>query len=101
MKKFLLSILLIFSLSVSGKSLSFFSSANDGIGYHQYIPSVRGLGMGSTGLALPDSVSLNAYNIASWRHMNITRINMLMRINYVQTDFPGQSFNTSTGKFSG
>ena len=101
MNKFLLSILLIFSLSVSGKSLSFFSSANDGIGYHQYIPSVRGLGMGSTGLALPDSVSLNAYNIASWRHMNITRINMLMRINYVQTDFPGQSFNTSTGKFSG
>ncbi len=101
MKKFLISIILIFSLYVSGKSLSFFSSANDGIGYHQYIPNVRGLGMGSTGLALPDSVSLNAYNIASWRHMNITRVNMMMRLNYVQTDFPGQSFNSSTGKFSG
>ena len=101
MQKYLLSILLIFSLFISGKSLSFFSSANNGIGYHEYITSVRGLGMGASGLAAPDSVSLNAYNIASWRYMDITRIDVLMRLSYVQTEFPGQSFTTSTGKFSG
>lgn len=97
----LITILLVLIFHLSGISFSYFSSAKEGIGYHEYVPSVRGLGMGGTGLALPDSVSLNAYNIATWRHIKITRISILMRLDYNQTNLASQSFSSNTGKFGG
>ncbi len=94
---------IIFSLMfyLAAYPYSYFSSASEGVGLHQYITTARGLGMGGTGLALPDKVSLNAYNIATWRYIENTKLNLLMRYTVTNIDFGWQSSTSKTGDFSG
>jgi len=96
-------VLLVPQLFLQAQSI--FSAGENGIGLRQYTPSVRGAGMGGTGLALTDSASLNAYNIASWRKINNTKINLSLRYNYTTTEIAfqnqSQSFSSSTANFNG
>jgi hypothetical protein len=80
---------------------SIFSSARNGIGLREYTTNTRGVGMGGTGLASTDSLSLSAYNVASWRYINDTKVYLSMRYSYVNTELASQSFSSSTGKFNG
>jgi hypothetical protein len=101
MKKTIFSLFffLIFHILVHAQSV--FSSAENGIGIREYITTSRAMGMGNTGLALKDTMSLNSYNSSSWRHINNTKINISMRYNYVKTDLGFQDFTSSTANFSG
>lgn len=101
MSKIKYSILFIIIATLAGYSMSFFSSSKEGIGMRRYITTVRGMGMGGTGLGLPDSTSLNAYNIASWRYIRDTKITILTRYSITQTELSDQNFTTKTGNFSG
>ncbi len=95
--------LLILLMIVPGYSpaQSIFSPLQNGTGLRNYITTTRGMGMGATGLASMDSTSLNAYNIASWRNINNTKINISMRYSYVTTHFSQQDFSSSTARFNG
>ncbi|GAB4372254.1 MAG: hypothetical protein Kow0042_15500 [Calditrichia bacterium] len=86
---------------ISGYSMSFFSSANQGIGMRQFITTVRGMGMGDAGITLPDRFALNGYNIASWRHADWTQVSLLMHYDRNSIDFGEDNFQTSTSNFSG
>lgn len=101
MKRCVFTIIFLTVHWVTGNSASFFSGAEQGIGLREYITTAQGLGMGGTGLAMPDSTALNAYNIATWRHIGNTRISILMRTEYNQIDFGWQNFSRYTGAFSG
>jgi opacity protein-like surface antigen len=81
--------------------MSFFSSAQQGVGLRQYITHVRGMGMGGTGLALPNFTSLNAYNISLWRYITNTKVTALMRYDINQTDLGLENFTSSTSNFAG
>jgi hypothetical protein len=85
----------------SGYSQSIFSGFENGIGLRQYITTIRGMGMGGTGLASRDSTSLNSYNMAAWRYIDHTIINVSMRYSYVSTDLSEQEFSSSTANFGG
>jgi len=85
----------------SGHCQSIFSGLENGIGLRQYITTTRGMGMGGTGLALTDSTSLNSYNMAAWRYINNTKINVSLRYIYVSTNLSEQKFSSSTANFGG
>jgi len=84
-----------------GHTQSIFSGLENGIGLRQYITTVRGMGMGGTGLALRDSTSLNSYNMAAWRYIDNSKINVSMKYSYVSTDLLEQKFSSSTANFGG
>ena len=93
--------LFILLLIYSVYPMSFFSSSRENPGMREYITTTRGLGMGGTGLALPDGKSLNAYNVATWRHIRNTSITISMHYDYTITDYGWQSFSSSTANFNG
>ncbi len=100
--RILLSIILLFLICPAMLfPSSFFTSSNEGIGVRQYITTVRGMGTGGTGLALPSAMSLNAYNIATWRYTKYTKINISMRYDRTEMEFGSNTNNSSTGNFSG
>ncbi len=101
MKKFYITFAFIFAVMTGGFSQSVFSGLENGIGLKHYVSTARGFGMGGTGLATTDSMSLNAYNIAMWRYISDTKINLSLRYNYVKTELQPQSFTSSTGNFNG
>jgi hypothetical protein len=101
MLKIKFTLFVVLSFCVSAFSMSFFSSSKQGIGIRQYITDARGMGMGNTGLAIPSKITLNAYNVATWRYIDNTRMSVLMYYNRGTVDFPSESFKSSTGRFSG
>lgn len=80
---------------------SYFASSPQGIGLRQYWTNARGLGMGGTGLATPDQVSLNAYTTSLWRSIRDTRAQFLLQYNQNQTELAQSSFTRSTANFGG
>ncbi|OGB70085.1 MAG: hypothetical protein A2Y94_01950 [Caldithrix sp. RBG_13_44_9] len=105
MYRTLITLLVLFVPYLLLQAQSIFSAAENGIGLRQYTTSVRGAGLGGTGLALTDSASLNAYNIASWRKINNTKINLSLRYHQSTTEIAvknqSQSFSSSTANFNG
>ncbi|MBN2366568.1 MAG: hypothetical protein JXL67_10405 [Calditrichaeota bacterium] len=101
MKSILLPFIILFSFISVVTAQSVFSGIENGIGLRHYVGTVRGIGMGGTGLASPDSISLNAYNSAMWHHISDTKISLSLRHSYVQTDLSGQELSSSTGNFNG
>jgi hypothetical protein len=91
MNRILMTFFIFFLLPLLLQAQSIFSTGENGIGLKQYSPSIRGAGMGGTGLALLDSVSLNAYNIASWRKINNTKISLSLRYNQATTEIAVQN----------
>ena len=81
---------------------SYFSSrGNNSVGLKQYSPSVRGLGLGGTGLASLDSLGLNNYVFAQWRHVKNTRASFALFYDYIDTEVGANRFATSTANFGG
>jgi len=105
MHRILLALIILFQLYAVLPAQSIFSASKNGIGLRHYSSSVRGSGMGATGLALSDSISLNAYNIASWSTINNTRINLSLRYHWISTQISmlgqSQSLTRSTANFEG
>jgi long-subunit fatty acid transport protein len=101
MKKSLLIIIFLFLLIQLVYSLSFFSSSAKGIGFREYYPHTRGMGMGGTGLAIKDSLSLNAYNFSDWISIKNTRITFNLKFSYIDMDLGFQEITTYTGNFNG
>lgn len=93
--------LILIIITSTAYSMSFFSSAPQGLGMRQYITNVKGMGMGGTGLALPNFTSLNAYNVSLWRYIGNTKATALMRYDVNQTSLVSEKFTSSTGNFSG
>jgi hypothetical protein len=100
-KRILFSIYFILFYIILGYGQSVFSGAENGIGLRNYTTTNRGMGMGNTGLALADSISLNTYNAATWRHITNTKISISARYDYVYTDLVVQNFSSSRTNFSG
>lgn len=94
----IIGLLLAFSSAWAG---SYFASQANGMGIRQYSTTVRGVGMGMTGIAALDSLSLANYGISQWRYIQVTRISaglFYQRINLS----PGEGQFTSTlAGFSG
>lgn len=88
-------------ISDPGWAGSFFTSTPQGIGVRQYWVNVRGVGMGGTGLAIFDPISLANYNVAQWRHIKDTRAFVLFQYSLSRTDFGQLAFASSTGNFGG
>jgi len=75
---------------------SFFSASSQGIGVKRYAVSVRGTGMGGTGLASADSIALTNYSISKWRRINETRATVGIQYFKFNTELNGLNFTTST-----
>lgn len=75
---------------------SFFSASSQGIGVKRYAVSVRGLGMGGTGLASVDSMALTNYSISTWRRINDTRATVGLQYFRFETELSDINFTTST-----
>jgi len=75
---------------------SFFSTSSKGIGVKRYAVSVRGLGMGGTGLASTDSIALANYSISKWRTINDTRATVGIQYLRFDTKLNDINFTTST-----
>lgn len=75
---------------------SFFSASSQGIGIRRYTVSVRGLGMGGTGLASPDSIALTDYSLSKWRQTNDTRATVGFQYLRFDTQLNDINFTTAT-----
>ncbi|MGH1365478.1 MAG: hypothetical protein ACRBF0_18085 [Calditrichia bacterium] len=93
----LISLLCTFSLSAQ----SFFSTQKNGIGLKQYYSTVRGLGMGNTGIASIDSLTLGNYGVSQWLSSPDTRASIAMDYQRVSLEAEGQSQLWSTSSFTG
>ena len=96
---FILAILLMIGSHATAGS--YFSSRGNSVGLKQYSPSVRGLGLGGAGLASLDSLGLNNYVFAQWRHLNNTRASFALFYDYVDSEIGPDKFATSTSNFGG
>lgn len=97
--KYIFLLLLIAFLPLQGGS--YFSSQLHGMGIRQYLPSVRGIGMGMTGIATSDSLLLGNYSISQWRYVTNTRLTIGLRYNRIDTEVDGGSFRSASGGFAG
>ena len=93
-------LIVIFGVSLLSAG-SFFSSKKNSVGIRKYSTSVRGFGMGGTGLALKDTVMINNYSISMWRHLTETRATFSMNYNRISADIAGESYSSATGDFGG
>lgn len=97
MSNFAKIILIVLSfLATSIHAGSFFSGSSQGIGVKRYSVSVRGLGMGGTGLASTDSIALTNYSISKWRTINDTRATVGVQYYRYSTELSDINFTTST-----
>jgi len=101
MKRIILILLITIFFILKADAQSVFSGFENGIGLRQYVTTTRGMGLGGTGLAIRDSTALNSYNLAAWRYIDNTKINISMRYTYVSTDLSIQKFSSSTANFAG
>ncbi len=101
MKKMVYIALFLLLLGSQAMAASFFSSTNNSLGLRTYMTTVRGMGMGNTGLASLDPFSVNPYNTSTWLGINETRVSILMKYNVNQIDFGWQTVLTHTANFSG
>jgi|GEM_PF-4656077 len=95
-----ISILILF-LSVTVSAQSVFSTYKNGIGLKQYYSSVRGLGMGNTGIASIDSLTLGNYGVSQWIKSPDTRASISMDYQRVSLENDGASQLLSTSSFTG
>lgn len=96
-----ISLMLIIFLSASVWAGSYFSSRSNSVGARTYTTGVRGLGMGGTGLASLDSLSLNYYVVSQWRNINNTRATFGLFYDYTNSEVGSNSFSTSAANFAG
>lgn len=89
---FLIISLLFIANSYAG---SFFGTSTQGIGLRRYTVSVRGLGMGGTGLAAPDSLSLTSYSLSKWRQINDTRLTLGLQYQRLDTELNEVNFSSA------
>lgn len=101
MKRTILTIVTLLLLTFQAFPASFFSSTNNSLGLRTYYSTIRGMGMGSTGLASLDPYSIHPYNTATWLGINETRISILMKYDVNQIDFGWQRVFTHTANFTG
>ncbi len=97
----MISALLILAFSASIWAGSYFSSRNNSIGTRTYTTGVRGLGMGGTGLASFDSLSLNYYVVSQWRNINNTRATFGLFYDYTNSEVGESTFTSSVANFAG
>lgn len=83
--------------ALSAYAGSVFSASPSGIGLRRYSVSARGMGMGKTGLASPDSLTLTNYAISKWRTIDQTRITISIRYERFDTEISDVRFTTRTG----
>ena len=94
-------LLLVFIIFLPLRGGSYFSSQLHGMGIRQYLPSVRGIGMGMTGIATTDSLLLGNYDISQWRYVTNTRLTIGLRYNRIDTEINDSSFRSASGGFTG
>lgn len=94
-------LLMLFIPVVSLQAGSYFTSQVHSMGLRVYIPGVRGIGMGNTGIASMDSVQLGNYNISQWRHISDTRLTLALRYNRINTQIDNENFLASSAGFAG
>lgn len=75
---------------------SFFTASSRGIGVRKYTVNIRGVGMGGTGLATPDSIALSNYSISKWRFINDTRATVGFQYARSETELSNLNFTTAT-----
>ena len=92
-KLFLFFPLFLFTNVFSG---SIFTSSSQGIGIKRYTVNVRGVGMGGTGLASPDSLGLSNYTLSKWRLINDTRATLGFQYSKSETELTNINFSTAT-----
>lgn len=80
---------------------SYFASQHNGMGIRQYSTTVRGVGMGMTGIAALDSLSLTNYGISQWRYIRATRISVGVFYQRINLTPRGQQLNSTLAGFSG
>lgn len=94
-------LLLLLIPVISLKAGSYFTSQLHSMGLRVYIPGVRGMGMGNTGIASMDSVQLGNYNISQWRHITDTRLTIGVRYNRINTQIDDENFLAASAGFAG
>lgn len=92
-KSFLIIVAFLITHAYAG---SFFTASSQGIGVRRYTVSVRGLGMGGTGLASADSVALTDYSLSKWRQTNDTRATVGLQYLRFDTRLNDINFTTAT-----
>ncbi|RMG68454.1 MAG: hypothetical protein D6715_02220 [Calditrichaeota bacterium] len=97
----LTTLLFLLVLAFSAVAGSVFSSSPQGFGLKSYLVSVRGMGMGGTGLVNPDTVSLSFYTVSQWRFIKITRGMVGFQYNRQASEYQNIDFTTATGTFGG
>ncbi|NIV11081.1 MAG: hypothetical protein GWN62_07235, partial [Aliifodinibius sp.] len=97
-RTFVISILLLVTQTYGG---SFFTASSQGIGLRRYTVNVRGLGMGGTGLASPDSIALTNFSISKWRSINDTRASIGFQYLRFDTELDNVNFTTATTNIGG
>ncbi|MEL6823376.1 MAG: hypothetical protein AAFP70_16580, partial [Calditrichota bacterium] len=95
-----ISILILFmSMTISAQTV--FSTYKNGIGLKQYYSSVRGLGMGNTGIASIDSLTLGNYGVSQWIKSPDTRASISMDYQNVRLAAIDTTQRISTASFTG
>lgn len=93
--KFIIAIILFVQIAAHAGSV--FSASPSGIGLRRYTVSARGYGMGATGLASPDSVTLTNYSVSKWREIDQTRITISIQYAKFNTEISNSNFSSATG----
>ncbi len=100
MRKYLWTIAILIAFTLSLTAGSIFSTSRYGVGIRQYQTSVRGLGMGNTGLALQDYISLNTNNISTWRFLVDTRISISFFYLRSSLEYKTEKWSSSIANFN-
>ena len=101
MRIFKLCTIIAFVFSITLHAGSYFGSKPKGLGIRHYTVSVRGMGMGGTGLASTDSLALNNNVVSQWRYISITRTTIGVSYYRFTSEVNNTNFTTSTADFGG
>jgi hypothetical protein len=93
--------LILLSMIFVSEAGSYFTTTLQGMGVRRYLPSIRGIGMGITGIASADSIFLNNYGVSQWRHIGDSRLSIGLRYNRIYTEINSENFLSSTAGFTG
>ena len=94
--KFKIFTILSLFLFVYAYAGSIFSASSQGIGIRRYTVNIRGIGMGGTGLATPDTIGLSNYTLSKWRLISDTRAMLGFQYAKSETELPNINFSTAT-----
>lgn len=94
-------IICLFLAFFSARAGSYFASQYNGMGIRQYSTTVRGVGMGMTGIAALDSLSLANYGISQWRYIQATRISVGVFYQRINLAPQGEQLTSTVAGLSG